>query len=135
MLAVSAFQFYDHLDFDRYLERQTAHAYRRPGVPASVPEHLHEQVRAAVDYRGMLVELRWAVYHRQELYDPLHAAQVAELVLQPGDLDQATDLACSYPSSTVKSRPTLPLGIAPSGPGGGPAPAAKNSPPVSTAET
>ena len=49
------------------------------GVAAGVAEHLHEQVGAAVDHGGGLVETGRDVDHAEHLDDALDAVEVAEL--------------------------------------------------------
>src|SRR3954447_13260347 len=69
----------DGLDLDRDVARQAAHADRRAGVAPPVPEHLDEQVRAAVDHLGLLAESGHGVDHAQQLDDPADPIEVAQL--------------------------------------------------------
>ena len=59
----------DAFDLDRHAVRKRAHADRRAGVPSGVAEHLDEQVGAAVDHLGLVLEVGRRVDHAKQLHD------------------------------------------------------------------
>ncbi len=50
----------------------------RPRMPARVAEHLDEQIRAAVDYFRLVLEIRAAVHHAEDLHYPSDAIEITE---------------------------------------------------------
>src|SRR5439155_1348360 len=77
--------FDDALDLDGNSHRERAHAHRRARVLAALAEHLHEEVRAAVDDLGLVFELGHRVDHAEDLDDALHLVEAAELRAHHGD--------------------------------------------------
>ena len=77
------------LDLDRDAERQRRHPDRRPRSASRLAEDLDEQLRAAVDHRGLLGELRRAPHEPEELHHPLDPVEIADLGAQRRQQPQA----------------------------------------------
>src|SRR5262249_9917190 len=58
---------------------QGAHADRRARVLAALAEHLDEEVGAAVDHLGLVLEVGHGVHHAEHLDHALHLVEAAEL--------------------------------------------------------
>ena len=78
-------------------------------------EHLDEEVRAAVDHLGVLEEVGHGVHHPEQLQDPPHPIEVAELV--PDDRKQVQAGQAGVLRRLLGSdvRPDLARGAWPSG--------------------
>src|SRR5690606_3255882 len=81
----------DQFDLDGDVARQDGDADGAAGVPAGVPEDLHQQVARPVHHRGLAVEVRCAGDEPDDLDDPDHAGQLAHLGLQRRDRVQRAD--------------------------------------------
>src|SRR5581483_115136 len=79
------------LDLDSDVEGQLRQPDGGAGVAAGVAEHVDEEVRTAVDDRRGLVEARGAVDHTEDLHDPAHAVEAAELPAQGGQQSDADE--------------------------------------------
>src|SRR5207247_10849167 len=105
---------YDHLDLDRDSHRQGAHANRRAGVLAGVPEPGDQEVGGAVDDNRLFDEVRSAVHHPEELDDPRHAIQVADLLLETAEAVENYELGRLAGGVDVDVLSTLaPVGVLP----------------------
>src|SRR2546425_2740421 len=70
----------DHLDLDRNVHRQPAHAHRRARVLADgFAEDLDHQIGEAVDHLGLVAETVRGVHHAQRLDDPTDLVEAAEV--------------------------------------------------------
>jgi len=81
----------DSFNLDRDLAGQGDVADGGAGVPAGFAEHIDEQVRAAVDDLGRIVEIRRGVDHAEELDDVVHAVERAERVAHRGEEAKADE--------------------------------------------
>src|SRR5918995_3041281 len=66
------------LDLDWNLTRQGHKSNRGTRMPARVPEDFDEEVRAAIDYLRLLLEVGSAVHHAEDFDHPGDTVQIAE---------------------------------------------------------
>src|SRR5579872_6174940 len=69
---------HDSFHLYRDVARQAAHPDGGARRTSTVAEHLHEQVRAAVDHLGMAGEVRHRVHHAQHLQHRIYTIQCAD---------------------------------------------------------
>src|SRR5213593_2390684 len=84
----------DHLDLDRNVHRQPAHAHRRARVLADgLAEDLDHQVGEAVDDLGLIAEPLGRIDHAEDLDDAADLVEAAEIRAHGGQQGEA-HLAC-----------------------------------------
>src|SRR3954471_19024533 len=83
-LRIASDDFRDQLDLNSDVERQLGHPDGGAGMAPRVAEDVHQQIAAAVDDAGRVVEAGRAVDHAEQLHDRGHAIQGAELGAQDG---------------------------------------------------
>src|SRR5207247_6773168 len=80
----------DHLDLDRDADGELRHADRGPRVLADrLAEHLHHQVREAVDDLGLVTEVLRGPHHAQHLHDALDLVEIPERGAHRGEQVEA----------------------------------------------
>ena len=79
--AVLVLHLHDHLYLDAAVAGQAAHPHGRPGVAASFPVQVHQEVRCAVGNAGLVAKLGRRVDHAEKLDHPPDLVQVTHVGL------------------------------------------------------
>ena len=82
---------------------------------AFVAEDLHQQVRRPVCNSRLSLAIQRAVDHAEELHNPVHPVQIANLRLQRAQQTQRCQPSGPVPSSMLRSAPSFPETRLPSG--------------------
>src|SRR6266850_2920178 len=111
--AMASLYLEDHLDLDRNVHGQSAHAHGRARVLADgLAEHFDHQVGEAVDHLGLVTEAVRRVHHAEHLDDAADLVEAAEVRAHRGE-EREPDLPRDLIArSTVRSLPTLPCEVA-----------------------